>query len=207
MVVSHHAEPSYFCFSENLSNKYSGVFVSESSPTPCLTCIAEDKAQRYFLFIIFFLFKVQLYLKVVEFGNRLTQIISDIEASLSDAYAVTCWHLSLPAWVYLSALREAMADFPWKLIYKQRLRKKLSGRGICFESFHMMSFSYRNHFCLVCARTDLFLSYEKGCTCFILLFDPQIIIVNLIQSCRSDIILHIFSVYPLLSERVWIWAE
>ena len=122
----------------------------------------------------FFLFKIQLDLKVVKFGNKLTQIISDIEACLSDAYAITCWHLSLPAWAYLSALREAMADFPCKLIYKQRLKKKLSGRGICFESFHMMSCSYGNHFCLVCARTDLFLSYEKGCTCFILLFDLRL---------------------------------
>ena len=42
---------------------------------------------------------------------------------------------------------------------------------------------------------------------FYFAFWSQIIILNLIQSCRSDIILHIFSVYPLLSERVWIWAE
>lgn len=89
-----------------------------------------------------------------------------MRASLSDACAVTCLHLSLPAWVYLSTLKEAIDDFPCKLICKQRLRKKLSsGGGSCSESFHMMPCSYGNRFCLACAGTDPFLSYEKVCAC------------------------------------------
>lgn len=47
----------YFCFSENLSNKYSEVFASESSPNHVLHVSLKTKLKDIFFFIIFFFLK------------------------------------------------------------------------------------------------------------------------------------------------------
>lgn len=84
MVVSHHAEPSHFCFSENLSNKYSEVFASEPSCNHVLHVSLKTKLKDIFFLSFFFLFKIQLFLKGCSVWEQ-------IDTNHS-------WHASIPEW-------------------------------------------------------------------------------------------------------------